>query len=449
MSTTAAGGEFRFVSPDRYLSPEVGKLERKSLWPKVWLMAGRLEQLANVGSFLTFDIDLESFIVVRTSRDEIRAYYNVCSHRGRRLKTGAGHTGRSITCPFHGWRFDIQGSLEHVVNVEDWDKCAGFSKERLGLQPVRVATWGGWIFITMNPDAEPLLEYLAPVPEYFRSYEFENCRIAWGITIRFPCNWKVALNAFNENYHVETTHPQLNKYGLSKAPAKAHGRHGQFLVESSGRADAAANLGVAGKSFKDLIETIQFREQERRELLNALVSDYGLRATQRLRAEVPADASPQQIIARYRQLHREEMEAAGARWPAAITAEDMARAGVDWHVFPNFILLPSIDGALHYRSRPDPYDVEHCFYDIWWIQRYPDGGAPIYEHKYFPDLQSARGVNPFLEQDFSNIEMLQRGMHSRGFRGAVYNPYQEVAITNFEHQLDLLLGQDNTPSGAG
>jgi phenylpropionate dioxygenase-like ring-hydroxylating dioxygenase large terminal subunit len=439
VTNISAEDGLRFVSPERYLSPKIGKQERERLWPKVWLMAGRLEQLPSIGSFFTFDIDLESFVIVRVSKEEVRAYYNVCSHRGRRLKSGAGHTGRAMTCPFHGWRFSIQGELEHVVNIEDWEGCRGFSKERLGLQQVKVDTWGGWVFISMNPQVEPLLEYLAPVPEYFQHYEFEKCRIAWGITIRFPCNWKAALNAFNENYHVETTHPQLNKYGLSKAPAKAHGKHSQFLVGSSGKADAAANLGVPGRSFKDLIETIQFREQERRELLNALVSDFGLRASQRLRAETPADATPQQIIARYRQLHREEMEAAGAHWPANITSEDVARAGVDWHVFPNFIFLPSIDGALHYRSRPDPYDVEHCFYDIWWIQRYGEGAAPAYEHKYFHDLESAQGVNPFLEQDFSNMLLVQRGMHSRGFRGAVYNPLQEVAITNFEKQLDSIL----------
>jgi phenylpropionate dioxygenase-like ring-hydroxylating dioxygenase large terminal subunit len=328
-----------------------------------------------------------------------------------------------------------------VVNVEDWKDCHGFSMDRLGLQPVRLDTWGGWIFVTMNPNAEPLLEYLNPVPEYFKNYEFEHCRIAWGITIRFPCNWKLALNAFNENYHVETTHAQLNKYGLSKAPARAHGRHGQFLVES-GTLGPAANLGVPGKSFKDLIETIQFREQERKDLLNALVSDYGLRASRRLRSEVAADASPQEIITKYRQLHREEMEAAGARWPANLMMEDTVRAGVDWHVFPNFIFLPSIDGALHYRSRPDPYDVEHCFYDIWWMQRYAEGASPAYEHKYFPDLESAKGINPFLEQDFSNMMLVQRGMHSRAFRGAVYNPYQEVAVTNFEKHLDLMLARE-------
>jgi phenylpropionate dioxygenase-like ring-hydroxylating dioxygenase large terminal subunit len=354
---------------------------------------------------------------------------------------GCGNTGASITCPFHGWRYSIHGKLEHVVNREDWNDTPGFSEERFGLRPVKLDTWGGWVFVTMDPQAEPLLAYLAPVPEILEHYEFEHCRIAWGITIKFPCNWKLALNAFNENYHVETTHAQLNKYGLAKAPAKAHGRHSQFLVETSAKG-AGANLGAPGKNFADMIETIQFREQERKTLLNALVSEYGLRASKRLRDEVAADATPLETIATYRRLHREEMETAGAKWPARITPEDVARAGIDWHVFPNFIFLPSIDGALHYRARPDPNDAESCFYDIWWMQRYGEGKAPAYEHKSYPDLQSAKGVNPFLEQDFSNMEQMQKGLHSRGFRGAPYNPYQEVAIINFERQLDEYLARE-------
>lgn len=431
----------KLAPPDRYYSPEIAKLERERLWPRVWLMAGRLEQLEKVGAFLTFEIDTESILVVRVSKDEIKAYFNICQHRGRRLKVGCGNTGASITCPFHGWRYSVNGALEHVVNREDWNNASGFSEDRFGLRPVKLDTWGGWIFVTMDPNAQPLLEYLAPVPEILEHYEFDQCRIAWGITIKFPCNWKLALNAFNENYHVETTHAQLNKYGLAKAPAKAHGRHSQFLVEPSAKG-AAANLGAPGKSFADMIETIQIREQERKTLLNALVTEYGLRAAERLRAEVAADATPQETVAKYRQLHRQEMEAAGARWPARITPEDVARAGIDWHVFPNFIFLPSIDGALHYRSRPDPYDPESCFYDIWWMQRYGEGRAPPYEHKFYPDLDSAKGVNPFLEQDFSNMEQMQKGLHSRGFRGAPYNPYQEVAIINFERQLDAYLASE-------
>lgn len=430
----------KLAAPDRYYSPGTAALEGERLWPKAWLMAGRLEQIPDAGDFITFEIDRESIVVVRVSASEIKAYYNVCQHRGRRLKEGSGNTGKSIRCAFHGWQWDIHGKLERVTNEEDFRDCPGFSREALGLRTVKVDSWAGWIFVCMDPQAEPLLEYLAPIPQIIENYEFENCRIKWAITVAFPCNWKAALNAFNENYHVETTHAQLNKYGLMKAPAKAHGRHAQFLVE---HASGAQNLGTPGKSqFPDIVSTIEYREEERARLLAALVSEYSLAASKRLRQEVAKDAPPEQVVARYRALHREEMEAAGAKWPGKLSGEDMARAGIDWHVFPNFIFLPSIDGALYYRSRPNPDDPQSCWYDIWWMQRYGEGQAPQYEHKLYPTLESAAGANPFLEQDFSNMKGVQKGIHSRGFRGAPYNPVQETAIINFERVLDEYLARE-------
>jgi phenylpropionate dioxygenase-like ring-hydroxylating dioxygenase large terminal subunit len=425
------------TSPERYLSPQIAALEQERMWPKVWLMAGRLEQVADVGDFVTLDVANESILVVRTSATEIRGFFNVCQHRGRRLKNGNGNTGRKIQCPFHGWQWDIEGNIQRVVNREDYEKYEGFCDEALSLRTVKVDSWAGWIFVSMNPQIEPLLEYLKPIPEIIQHYEFENCRISWGITVTFPCNWKTALNAFNENYHVETTHAQLNKYGLSKAPARAWGKHAQFLVES---AAGSSNLGSPEKSqFADLIATIEYREEERARLLAALVSEYSLTASKRLRDAVPAGATPAEIVAKYRELHRREMEAAGAKWPDQLTAADIARAGIDWHVFPNFIFLPSIDGALFYRSRPHATDPEQCYYDIWWMQRYGEGKAPEYEHRFFSTLESAEGVNAFLQQDFSNMRDVQKGMHSRGFRGCLYNPVQEVAVANFERALDEYL----------
>lgn len=428
----------KFAPIDRYISPEIAKLERERLWPKTWLMAGRVEQLESVGDFVTFDIATESIIIVRSASDTLRAFYNVCQHRGRRLKSGCGNTGKSIFCPFHGWKWSIEGKLERVVNQEDWDMQGGLAADQLGLQPVRVDTWAGWVFVSMDPDIEPLLDYLAPLPEILKNYELENCRIGWYKTIKFPVNWKTFLNAFNENYHVETTHAQLNKYGLMKAPAMAHGKHAQFLIEHSA---GAANLGSA-KNFPDLLTTIEYREDERHRLLAALVSEYSLTASKKLRNHIAPDAPAPEMIAKYRELHRAEMEAAGAKWPDKLTAADIARAGIDWHIFPNMIVLPSIDGALLYRSRPDGENTESCFYDIWWIQRYGEGKAPPIKHEFYPTPESFEGQNPFLEQDFSNMIGVQKGMHSRGFRGAILNPVQEVAISNFERVLDEYLSRE-------
>ncbi|MBD3759623.1 aromatic ring-hydroxylating dioxygenase subunit alpha [Rhizorhabdus sp.] len=404
-------------------------------------MACRLEQIEKVGDFATFDIGRESFLIVRTASDAYKAYYNVCQHRGRRLKKGCGHAGRAITCPFHGWRWTLDGKLDRVTNREDFAELPQFDERRLPLQEVRAEDWGGWIFVSMDPEIEPLLDYLAPIPEIIDPFDLDACRIGWHITLTFPCNWKTVINAFNENYHVEMTHAQMNKFGLSKAPAKAHGKHAQFFVQSGG---GASNMGTVSRSqFRDPVEMVQVREEERFETLGALSSTYSVAAARRLREAFPDGGDMAEVMIRFRQFHREELEAAGATWPERLTGEDIARAGIDWHLFPNMIFLPSFDGALIYRARPDPADPERCWFDVWWIGRYPEGAAPAYEHIVYDSLEAAKGVNAFLEQDFGNLEAIQKGIHSRGFRGPVYNPVQEMEIINFEKTLDEYLDSDH------
>ena len=123
------------------------------------------------------------------------------------------------------------------------------------------------------------------------------------------------------------------------------------------------------------------------------------------------------IQTRYRKLHCEEMESIGARWPENLTDADIARAGINWHIFPNQIVLPTPDGAQLYRARPNGDDPESCIYDVWWLERYGPGGEPPINHEYYPDIASFTGKNPFLEQDFDNLIACQAGMHSHGFRG--------------------------------
>lgn len=402
-------------------------------------MACRVEQLARVGDFVTFDIAKESIIVVRTAPDRIKAYYNVCQHRGRRLlERPCGNTGKHLFCQFHGWRWTIDGQLDRAVNREDWEDYPGYFDDK-NLAEVRADTWAGWVFVAMDPDIEPLLEYLAPVPQFIDPYRLEDCRIEWHKTIRFPCNWKVVANAFNENYHVETTHGQLNKFGLAKSPAFVRGKHAHFRVEVVAGSSAGQNLGTGGQ-FRDMIETIEIRETERYDWLLAMSSPYSVTAARRLRDAISPDADAGAIIAKFRELHRREMEKAGVKWPETISGEVLAAAGVDRHVFPNFLFLPTVDGALVYRARPDGDDPESCWYDVWWLGRFAPGKEPEWTHDIYNSLEEAKGVNRFLEQDFANLVAVQRGIHSRGFKGSAYNPVQEVEIIQFERMLDEYLG---------
>ena len=145
-------------SPEAYISEEYARAERDKLWRKVWQMAGRLEDIPEVGNYLSYEILDDSVLIVRTAPDRIRAYHNVCPHRGRRLvdtpqgAKNARGTRNQFICGYHGWRFNLEGVNTHVPYKEDWqgaltDECAGLSQ-------VNVDTWGGWVWINMDRDCE-------------------------------------------------------------------------------------------------------------------------------------------------------------------------------------------------------------------------------------------------------------------------------------------------------
>jgi phenylpropionate dioxygenase-like ring-hydroxylating dioxygenase large terminal subunit len=430
-----------FVPKVDYLSREVLELEKQRLWPAVWLMACREEEVESPGDYVTFDIADESILVLRTQSGELKAFYNVCQHRGRRLKDDeAGNTGGQIFCPFHAWRYDLDGAPIRITAREDWEGCPDFREDGLHLKAVRVDTWGGWVWVTMSPDVEPLLDYLAPVPRLYRNFDFEKCRIGWYVTLRLPCNWKTMLDAFNEAYHVEGAHPQMAKFGSAKkTPTAVAGRHGNLRVDRNVTATRTRTLAAEGPKV-DVREKLLASSREINDTLHALQTDYTVRAAERLLREVPADAAPGEIMTRFRQFHREEMEKVGAEWPANLTDQDVAEAGGTWHIFPNTIILSAYDGAMVYRAKPDGDDVDSCLFDVWWCGRYgPGQPQPAWTHETFLDLAEFKGRNPFLEQDFGNVRQVQRGMKSRGFSGARTNPYQEATVANFHRTLHQYL----------
>ena len=192
-----------FVPKGRYIDREFLELELEQLFPKVWLNACRLEEVERVGSYVEFVVGDQSILVVRADPETIKAYYNSCRHRGTRLVQGRGRTG-SFRCPFHGWMWELSGAVRYVYRRDEFLPRADVD---LCLPEVKVDTWGGWVFINMDPEAEPLLDYLDPLPTELDGYRLEDMRFAWYKTVILPANWKTAIDAFIEAYHVAATHP--------------------------------------------------------------------------------------------------------------------------------------------------------------------------------------------------------------------------------------------------
>ena len=416
------------VPANGYISPEIVQLEKQNLWPAVWLIAAREEQFKEPGDFATFEIADESIVIVKNKNGKLNAFYNVCQHRGRRLVDAeSGNLGSQFKCGFHAWRYDLDGFPTYIRNDDDWEGCKNFSPSALRLKDVRLGTWAGWVWITMNPDIEPLLEYLDPLPHMYDNFEFQHCRIAWYKTVVVDCNWKTVADAFNEAYHTEGTHPQMIGYGVTagKVPAVPFGRHTSLRVS---RNDTKSEGSLLKKSKLDLRKHVYTLGKELHSTVRSLYTEHFVNAAARLEKELPEGTPPGDVMESFKKFHREEMEKVGARWPEKLTDEQVSEAGGTWQIFPNTIVLAAYDGALWYRMRPNGDNPDSCFFDIWWLGRYAPGKEPPYKHDFYPNPEAFKGQNPFLEQDMGNIAAVQKGMKSRGFSGARTNPLQEVAV---------------------
>jgi phenylpropionate dioxygenase-like ring-hydroxylating dioxygenase large terminal subunit len=433
------------LDTDVYLSEEYAKAEADKLWAKIWQHAGRVEEIPNVGDYITYEIGDESILIVRAEQDTIKAFYNVCSHRGRQLvETASGahssHGKRKLfVCNYHGWSYDLKGKCVHMLDADDW-KCALLEK-RTRLGEVKVDTWGGWIWINMDPDAAPLREYLEPMASHLDQFELQKMRYSWRKWVVFECNWKVAIEAFAESYHVKTTHPQLNKYGDFYTISYAQGLHGnnKFHSKKPEENNTASTTVSRAPKTGDARATTAEMQREFWDTMRASTTWTMVQTAEELVNTLPEGTPAEEV-------HRHWMESAkradaerGLVWPE-LDRQKVADAGLAWHVFPNMTILQGNIFALCYRTRPYGSDPNKCIYEAYALERFPEGSEPKTEwvHAAADDSDEWRKV---LCQDFSNMGAVQKGMKSRGFRGPLPNPNQERKVTNLHRNLARYMGR--------
>src|SRR3954464_4652525 len=141
------------LGPNLYLEPEIVGLEHRAIFERTWQLAGHVSDLAEPGTYLTIDVGDQPVLVLRDRDGEIRAFRNVCRHRGSRLLSGSGECGKAIRCLYHGWTYRLDGEL---IGVPEGREIDGLDKSRLGLHQVRSEVFCGLIFVTLAPGAEPL-----------------------------------------------------------------------------------------------------------------------------------------------------------------------------------------------------------------------------------------------------------------------------------------------------
>ena len=206
MATIVDGRTLPF---DWYSNPDVLRLERERIFRSAWQYAGRADQVAEPGSFFACDAGGVPVVVVRDKEGTLRAFLNVCRHRGSLVCEGEGRR-ETLQCPYHAWTYGLDGSLRAAPRTE---REPGFDKSQLGLLPVQVDAWGPFVFVNPDTDALRLAEHLGELPEHLAAagLDLGSLRFLQRSTSEYEANWKVCCENFLECYHCQIAHPAFSK----------------------------------------------------------------------------------------------------------------------------------------------------------------------------------------------------------------------------------------------
>ena len=425
---------------EAFLSRDYLEAEKKLLWPKIWQMVERESDLPEAGDWLTYNVADESIIVLRKDDGSLKAFHNVCPHRGRQLisvpdgvHSVRGNNRKNFVCGFHGWTYDQDGANTFILDQQDWH--GGLTSENTCLSEVKIDTWGGYIYINMDPDCGSLKEWMGRAGEILDHFELSKMHYKWRQWAIYPCSWKTAIEAFLEPYHVAGTHTQLLAYGNYYALSKQYGLHSVSSYDT--RDDAfkmAESSGTvrAGKGDDPRRSTYELIRENYETINFAASTETLVNAASRLVDELPEGTSPADVIAHWRASAKADDAARGVIWPE-VPPEIQAESGLAWGLFPNQNILHGVTFALAYRVRPYGDNPNQCIFESYALERYPEGEAP--ETQWVEAAPTAENWGSILVQDFSNMEFVQKGMKSSGFKGPQPNPHQEQKVINLHRNL--------------
>jgi len=423
------------MSTEPYICETWAREERDKLWLKVWQMACREEEIPTVGDYYTYEIHDQSVIVVRIGEDEIVAYHNACRHRGRRLLQGCGRASH-FHCPYHGWQWNLDGANRHVLNPEDWK--GELDEARLRLRTVKIDRWAGFVFINFDPDCAPLSEHLQELDYWIGPFQVERMRYKWRQWMKLDCNWKVSVEGFIEGYHAETTHPQTKQVSNAATHSSSEGLHGRLF--QVGAAGGGIGTGVGEQSKVDVREAPYIGLKMQKETVWTLTTDTFIEAARRLPEMLPEDATAQQVSAKLFETAFMIDAERGVDWPP-VDPVHMANVGINWHLFPNMVLLPNMTFCLGFRMRPDGFNPDSSIMEVFALERYPEGEEPETQWEHKPE-RNAESWPLLIRQDFKNFAEIQQGMKSVSLDdGLTPNPVQEACVINFQRNLADWMGR--------
>jgi phenylpropionate dioxygenase-like ring-hydroxylating dioxygenase large terminal subunit len=409
----------------QYTSPEFAKLELERMWPRVWQVAGREEQIPEPGDCLLYESPGASLLVVRGEDMEIRAFYNSCRHRGMKLCSANTSVAR-IACPFHGFTWNLDGSLAHIPSK--WD-FPDLRETNMDLPAVRVGVWGGFVFINRDPDAVPLANYLGRLPAHFAAWPRDDVYLAIQIRKTIQANWKTCIEGFLEAFHLAGIHSQALPFGGDSST--------QYDVWPDDE-NVSRFLEPTG------IQSDQYRKQlSEQEVLDAsLRIMFGGAETPQL----PPGTKARQFMAA---AMRSAIGESDGKDYSALSDTEAADAA-QYSLFPNFILFRSLGYPYAYRFLPLRDNPNAATFDFMIFKPKPSAGEPIPEVNQInlgPDdtFGECGAFPPWLgqiyDQDTAGLALCQAGLVDGGTADVVFSSYQEVRIRHLHQTLARYIGQ--------
>ena len=403
------------VPKERYFDPAFFELEVERLWSRVWQMAARLEEIPNPGDYVEYELLHQSVVVVRTDDMDVVAFQNACRHRGVQIVKGRGTCDGTFACPFHGWCYGLDGTNVGVPRKRSFSEH-NLVPDDLNLVRVRCEAWGGCAWINFDADAPPVRECMEPAATILDAWKVESLRTEWWYAARLPVNWKLAIEAFVEAYHVVQTHPQLRIPSRYAPPPKETFDNASY-VDADIRYMQTMSDGMAGMVHaSDVRVAEKLRDIKLPDDMDGAVATWNRALNDAVM-----------------QFHRER----GADMPDLNDLDARGWNETFYQCFPHYFVLPMYSSASSYRFRP--LGPEETLMEIWSLTRCADGeeGPPPTPPEVW-ECGDSRWP-PIPTQDYSNLPRQQKGLHTPGFEYMRLSAGLEAHISNLQRTIDGFL----------
>ena len=426
------------LSKDRYISKDFMQSEWEGIWTKAWLFAGLESDLLEPGDFFIYDIGRESIVITRNDENEISAFYNVCQHRGNKIVTLESGSFSKVSCPYHGWTYGLDGTLEHVPDRELFKE--GVPCDKKSLKPVKVSVWAGLVFINMDENSSSLETFLGPIVDQLKPYKFEKMNLVKHQTVSLlETNWKTVRDNFLEQYHVDFIHPQ----------------HASFVD----CCDAENDLWPFGHTRTMVTSPVVNPRYSTPEEPPEFMKDYlkGLRLNpDDFHGKVP---EIRKAIQKQKRVIGDELG-----FDFSEFTDDQVSDVLQYDIFPNIFMTIHPERLWIFGPKPHHSDPNKCSFTKWSFQipthQIRDEskelellpGSSFYEqtgsrpeHDIFTRedvVQGRKSLTVTIDQDIHYLNDMQAGMHSKGFDSATLSNDEE-RLQHFHDWVDNWISKDS------